>query len=108
MTIYTRDGEYEETEDEKQYRETMEKLRAQAKAPDSINGEGMCETIEGVRRMLGEKAMAPLDIWNASPTGELFHVYVGYNEAMLYLSIVGKTVDEARELGRTPIGPYID
>ena len=46
-----------------------------------VTGRQMCEFIVDVWREHYGVEVEPHDIWNASPTGELFHVFVLYEHA---------------------------
>jgi len=57
--------------------ETEERCREILKM-DKLTGEDVCFLISECYSFSGEKK-SPKEIWNASPDGELFHVYMLFN-----------------------------
>lgn len=49
--------------------------------PNAVTGRDMCEAIARWQKAEYDKDIKPEDIWNASPTGELSHVFELYGLA---------------------------
>jgi hypothetical protein len=69
-----------------------------------MTGKQMCETIAWVRFARTGEALDPSAIWNASPTGELWHVFGLFDEACIWIAEKYENVRLTREVDTTP-GP---
>ena len=61
-------------------------METAAQRQEGYTGKEMCETImEAFKKVDPNHPHTAEEIWNASPTGELFHVFALHDWAMVYL-----------------------
>ena len=70
-------------------------METEAQREEGYTGKEMCETIvEAFKKFNPNYSHTPEELWNASPTGELWHVLALHDWAMVFLGRREKSLTE--------------